>query len=182
MLSKKGFEGIPVRVIKFTFLSGKAETLITDIDDNSLDTQDFKELYFNAVAETKYDEIKNKLETENFSGRTVDAIKQNFFISMYLSNVMVVARWEAQVDVDVAREDKDNKYSYHVNANHAIGTFKDRFIMAVLDPNRQRRNKKIKRILFLMTENPFPTRPDRSLSRNTSPLNAKFRHNSKSNC
>ena len=183
ILSKNGYEDIPVRVIKFTLPSGEEETLITDINDRSLDIQAFKELYFMRWnVETKYDEIKNKLEVENFSGRTVDAVKQDFFISMYLSNVMAVARWEAQADVDEAREHKDNKYSYHVNANHAIGAFKDRFIMAVLEPNRRRRSKKLKRILFLMTENVTPTRPDRSLPRNLSPRKAKFRHNRKHNC
>jgi hypothetical protein len=183
ILSKAGHDDIPVRVIKFTLPSGEEETLITDIADKSLDIPAFKELYFMRwPIETKYDEIKNKLEVENFSGRTVDAIRQDFFISMYLSNVMAVARWEAQVDVDEARENRDNKYSYHVNANHTVGAFKDRFFLAVLEPNRRLRRKRIKRILFLMTGNAVPTRPDRSLPRNPSPRKAKFRHNRKSNC
>jgi len=182
-LKKKGCEDIPVRVIKFALPSGEQEALITDITDKRMGIAAFKWLYFKRwPIETKYDEIKNKLEVENFSGRTVNAIMQDFFISMYMSNVIAIARWEAQLDVDGERELKGNKYSYHVNANHAIGTFKDRFILALLEPNNRLRKKRVTRILYLLKGNAVPTRPDRSIPRNPSPRKAKFRHNRKSNC
>ncbi|MCL1976449.1 MAG: hypothetical protein FWG61_09860 [Firmicutes bacterium] len=132
--------------------------------------------------ETKYDEIKNKLAVENFSGRTVNGIMQDFFITMYMSNVVAVACREAQADVDGTRELKDNKYSYHVNVNHAIGTLKDRFILAILEPNPHIQRRKVMRILSLLAEHAVPTRPDRSKPRNHSPRRAKFRHNRKLNC
>ena len=183
ILHKKGYEDIPVRVIKFTLPSGEEETLITDITDKRMGIPAFKALYFKRwPIETKFDEVKNKLEVENFSGRTVNSIMQDFFITMYMSNVIAVACWEAQVDVDDERELKGNKYSYHVNRNHAIGAFKDRFILALLEPNPRLRRKKVARILYLLTEHPVPTRPNRSQPRNPSPRKAKFRHNRKSNC
>ncbi|MCL1792180.1 MAG: IS4 family transposase [Peptococcaceae bacterium] len=182
-LHKKGHGNIIVRVLKFTLPSGEVETLITDIEDNRMGVNAFKGLYFKRwPVETKYNEIKNKLEVENFSGRTENAIRQDFFITMYMSNVAAVARWEAQVDVDEERELKDNKYSYHVNVNHAIGTLKDRFIEAMLEPNPRLRRKLIKHIIFLLGKCVVPTRPDRSLPRNQSPRKAKFRFNKKSNC
>jgi len=183
ILQKSGYEDFSIRVIKFTLPSGEEETLITDITDKRMGLPAFKALYFKRwPIETKYDEVKNKLEVENFSGRTVNAIMQDFFITMYMSNVIAVACWEAQVEVDEERELKNNKYSYHVNRNHAIGSFKDRFIMILLEPNPRLRRKKVRRILYLMTEHPTPTRPDRSLPRNPVPRKAKFRHNRKSNC
>ena len=132
--------------------------------------------------ETRYDAIKNKLQVENFSGRTVKAIFQDFFVTMYLANAISVASWEAQPVIDEQRSGKDNKYDYHVNANHAIGVFRDRFIRAMLVDNPRKRAREVKRILQLLTKNPVPTRPDRSITRNKSPRKAKFRHNSKSNC
>jgi len=101
---------------------------------------------------------------------------------MYMSNIVAVACWEAQDDVDEARKFKDNKYDYHVNVNQAIGTLKDRFIMAVLSSTPWVRKSKVKRILLLLTEHVVPTRPDRSIPRNHNPRKAKFRHNRKSNC
>lgn len=183
ILQKKEHADICVRVIKFTLPSGEEETLVTDITDKRMGGKAFKALYFKRwPIETKYDEIKNKLAVENFSGRTVNGIMQDFFITMYMSNVLAVACREAQADVDAARELKDNKYSYHVNVSHAIGTLKDRFILAVLEPNPQIRRKKVMRILSLLAEHAVPARPDRSKPRNRSPRRAKFRHNRKLNC
>ena len=183
VLSKKGGRDILVRVIKFTLPSGEEETLITNLMDKRMGTKAFKRLYFKRwPIETKYDEIKNKLEVENFSGRTINAVRQDLFITMYMTNVAAVACREAQADVDKSREMKDNKYDYHVNVSHAIGTLKDRFIMAVLEPDCQLRGQKVKRILLLLAEHVVPTRPGRSVPRNSSPRKAKYRHNKKSNC
>lgn len=183
MLQKKKGKGFCVRVIKFTLPSGEEETLITDLTDNRMGIKAFKELYFKRwPIETKYDEIKNRLEVENFSGRTVDAIRQDFFITMYMSNVAAVACWEAQDVVDEARKLKASKYYYHVNVNHVIGTLKDRFILAILEPNPLVRDHKVNRILWLLIHHVVPSRPGRSIPRNPIPRKAKFRHNRKSNC
>ena len=182
-LQKRGHEDIRVRVLKFELSSGEEETLITDIVDASMGIEDFKKLYFMRWGvETKYDELKNKLQVENFSGRTPKAIVQDFYCSMIMSNAVAVACWDAQQIVDEQREDKDNKYEYHVNVNHAIGVFKDRFIRAMLETNPRKRAREAKRILFLLTKNAVPTRPDRSVPRNKAPRRAKFRHNRKANC
>jgi len=183
LIQKKNHDDINVRVIKFTLPSGEEETLVTDIADKRMGIQAFKELYFKRwPIETKYDEIKNKLQVENFSGRTINAINQDFFVSMHMSNIAAIARWEAQVEVDDERSLKDNKYDYHVNANLAIGTLKDRFIMAILEDNPRIRRKMVGRILYLLKFDSVPTRPNRSIPRNPSPRKAKFRHNRKSNC
>ena len=182
-LKKRGCEDICVRVVKFALPSGEDEALITDIADKRMVIKAFKWLYFKRwPIETKYDEIKNKLEVENFSGRTVNAVMQDFFITMYMSNIVAIACREAQADVDKAREQKMNKYAYHVNVNHAIGTLKDRFILAMLETNPWLRGRKAERILLLLAEHVVPTRPDRSIPRNPTPRKAKFRHNRKSNC
>jgi hypothetical protein len=183
MLKNKEGREIGVRVIKFALSSGEEETLITDVADMRMGTKAFKGLYFKRwPIETKYDEIKNRLEVENFSGRTVEAVKQDFFITMYMSNIAAIACWEAQEVVDEARKQKANKYYYHVNVNHAIGTLKDRFILAMLEPSAWVRSYKVKRILRLLIEHVVPWRPGRSIPRNPIPRKAKFRHNRKSNC
>jgi len=180
---KQGDNRIHVRVIKFMLDSGEEETLITNITDKRLGKNVFKKLYFMRwPIETKYDEIKNKLQVENFSGLTIKAVMQDFYIIMLLSNAIAVAGWKAQSDIDEQRKDKDNKYNYHVNVNHAIGVFRNRFIRAMLEEKPRKRAKEVKRILYLLAKNPAPTRPNRSIPRNKSPRKAKFRHNRKSSC
>ena len=181
VLSKQGHADICVRALKFSLESGEIECLITDILENN--AEDFKAIYFMRwPIETKYNEIKNKLEIENFSGRTINAIRQDFFTTMFMSNIVSIACWEAQADVDKAREEKENKYEYQVNVNEAIGTLKDDFILALLEPNAHKRCKKVKKIIFLLSKSVSPKRPGRSLQRNKSTRISKFFHNKKSNC
>ena len=182
-LKKKDEDDIIVRVLKFLLPSGEIETLITNITDKGMDTSAFKELYFKRwPIETKYNEIKNKLEVENFSTLTENGVMQDFFISMYMSNVVAIGCMEAQSAIDEEYECKDVIYDRHINVNDAIGTYKDRFIAAILEPRRRVRDKKVERILFLLIKSTVPIRPGRSRPRNPSPRKSKFHHNKKSNC
>ena len=62
---------IKMRVLKFQLDSGITEILITNIFDESFDVADFKVLYFKRWnIEVKYNELKNRLQVENFSGET----------------------------------------------------------------------------------------------------------------
>jgi hypothetical protein len=183
-LGGKGEKTTAVRVVKFGLPSGEIEMLITNLWDTELDGQAFKELYFKRwPIETKYDELKNKLEIENFSGRTITAIKQDFYATMYLSNMASAFYWEAQEKVIAERKDKDqNKYEYHVNVNHEIGVLKDKFIAAIMEPDDTKRNKLIDKVIEQLSSRVTPFRPNRSVPRNKTPRKAKFHHNQKSNC
>jgi hypothetical protein len=99
-----------------------------------------------------------------------------------LSNVIAVAAREAQPAVDLAREGKNNKHRYKINVNHAIGTFKDHFILALLEPRDEERATKTDKIIRLLCEHVIPERKGRAVPRNPSPRKARFHHNMKSNC
>jgi hypothetical protein len=174
---------LKARVIKFALPNGEIETLVTNIFDAQMGIKEFKKLYFMRwPVETKYGELKLKLEVENFSGRTKAAIQQDFFISAMLSNVIAVAANEAQPAVDRAREVKKNKHRYKVNVNHAVGTFKDRFILALLESDPEKRAAQTEKIIKLLCKHAVPERKDRSSPRNPSPRKARFHYNMKSNC
>jgi hypothetical protein len=123
---KRGNDRIAVRVIKFLLPSGTVETLITDMTDQRLGADDFKALYFKRwPIETKYDQIKNKLAIENLSGMLADNIRQDFYAAMILTNLAAEFLEEAQKAADNEREEKENRWQYKINVNHAIGVFKD---------------------------------------------------------
>jgi hypothetical protein len=83
-LEQGGTGPVRVRVIQFRLPTGEIETLITRLRGKEYKTEIFKGLYFKRwPIETKYDEIKQKLEVENFSGRLVDTIRKDFYESMY---------------------------------------------------------------------------------------------------
>jgi hypothetical protein len=179
---KRGKERVAVRVIKFPLPGGTVETLITDVTDTRYGVNDFKALYFKRwPVETKYDQIKNKLEIENFSGILPDNIRQDFYAAMILTNLAAEFLGDAQKAADEERRGKENKWQYKVNVNHAIGVLKDRLIQALLIDNRKKRSKKFGEVIKLLEKKVIPVRPNRSLPRQI-PRKAKFHHNHKSNC
>jgi IS4 transposase len=174
---------LALNIVKLKLPGGEIETLATNIKDKRMKIAAFKELYFMRwPIETKYAELKHKLEIENFSGRTEETIRQDYYITAFFSNIISVAVNEARPVVDEVREGAENKYDYHVNKNHAVGVFKDRFILALLESNAKKRKDSTTRILYLLTQHVTPKRPNRSKDRNPNPRKAHFHHNKKSNC
>jgi len=140
-------------------------------------------LYFKRwPIETEYNEIKNKLEIENFSGKLVDNIRQDFYATMILANLVGDFSGDAQEEVEKEQQGKDNKkWEYKVNVNHAIGVLKDHLIEALIEEDSEKRREMFNEIVRALKTRLVPIRPNRSIPR-TMPRNVKFHHNQKSNC
>jgi hypothetical protein len=164
------------RIVKFNLDSEIEEILITNLFDEFISIDDFKKLYFMRWGiEIKYDELKNRLEIENFSGRTRIAIEQDFYASIYLSNMIEMARKDSDERIVDERADKENKYEYKTNLNILIGSFKDRLIMMFLEENPRKRGKIYTKIMKEVTKSVVPIRPGRQNPRNKNITRGKYR-------
>lgn len=124
----KGF--IKIRVVKFLLDSGVEETLITNLSDQEFGIQELKELYFKRWGvETKYSELKNRLQLENFTGDTPIAVEQDFYASMYLCNMVALAKADANATIEKKHQSTTLKYGYQVNSNILIGKLRESFIV-----------------------------------------------------
>lgn len=174
---------IRVRVIKFKLDSGETETLITQLTDKRMGIQAFKKLYFfRWPVETKYDLVKNKLQIENFTSRTIEGIQQDFYATLYLTNTVAISAFDAQAEIDEARKDKENHYDYQANRNELIGILKDRFVQAVVQEDPDKSSTMIQCIVDEIAQSVVPKRLGRSIPRNPLPRKSKFHHNHKINC
>ena len=82
-----------VRIVKLELPTGETEVLVTNVGRNQLKKSEFRELYFKRwPIETKYNTLKNKLKLENFSGRTFISVQQDFYATMFLSNLVAISR------------------------------------------------------------------------------------------
>ena len=73
-------EYVKIRVLRFVLDSGEEEVLITNLLDEELGIKDFKALYFKRWGiEVKFNELKNRLQIENFTGDTQIAVEQDFY-------------------------------------------------------------------------------------------------------
>ena len=103
---------IQVRFVQVILPNGEVEVLATSIlDDNILKTSDFKELYFKRWrVETYYEILKNRLALENFTGKTVLSVKQDFYSSIFVSNIEALLVYDINEDL----ENETNKYKYQI--------------------------------------------------------------------
>ena len=171
---------IKMRVLKFQLDSGITEILITNIFDESFSVADFKVLYFKRWGiEVKYNELKNRLQVENFSGETPIAIEQDFYATMYLSNMVALAKMDANAIILEKNKDKNLKYEYKVNTNILIGKLKNSLVSMLLEHRPRKRSKILKKILKEISRNIIPIRPGRKFARRMTVRANKYSLNKK---
>ena len=91
---KDGKKQYNLRFYKFTLPSGEIEILATNLDIRIIPNEKLSELYFMRWGvETKYDLIKTKLQMENFTGKSVLAVLQDFYATIFLSNLIAFAQY-----------------------------------------------------------------------------------------
>ncbi|MDR1309285.1 MAG: transposase, partial [Deltaproteobacteria bacterium] len=93
----QGIKSIKVRIIKFKLPKGEIKTLVTNLFDYSLGQKAFKQLYFRRwPIETLYGKVKHQLEIENFSSRTEESIYQDYYITIFVHNLISIASKKSQ--------------------------------------------------------------------------------------
>ncbi len=110
-----------LRIIKVTLSDGTIETLVTNIFDDSITPEMFKELYFLRWGiECKYKELKSSLEREEISGKKPVAIKQDFYASIYLANITAIMKKDVDLIIESEQSEKNLKYKYQANRNFLL--------------------------------------------------------------
>jgi hypothetical protein len=134
-------EGIRARAIVFRLASGEREALITNLAEGEMEAAAFAELYYKRwPIETKYNQVKQKFEVENFSGRLADTIRQDFYAMMTVTNMLAGSLREAKEKIPKGTGKKKRRYEYRANVNHAAGVLKDRLIgILITDDNLTRK-------------------------------------------
>ncbi len=80
-------DSLKVRLLRIVLADGEIEVLATSLlDSQKYVLEIFKELYFKRwKIETYYDELKNKLQTEDFSDHSNQSILQDFYSSLFVA-------------------------------------------------------------------------------------------------
>lgn len=119
-------ELLRLRCMHFALPDGSTEYLVTNIIDASFDTEMFKELYFlRWGVESRYKEIKTSFNLESFSGYKPEIIKQDFYVSIFLSNLSSLIKHMSDAKI---RKQETNKHHYQTNKNFVISRLKQNII------------------------------------------------------
>jgi hypothetical protein len=158
--------GCNVRVIKLTLPNGGAETLITNLGRKAFKISEFQELYhLRWGVETKYNTLKNKLDIENFSGKTVGTMLQDFYATLFLSNIAASIKAESDELIREENSQKALKHEYITNENILIGKLKDKLIMILLNDNPYERGVLLDKLVLQISRYRTAVVPGRSFAR-----------------
>jgi len=125
---KSASNPIKCRLIRVELDKGEVEILCTSlIDTKQYPQEQFKELYhFRWNEEEAYKLLKNRIELEDFSGKTAKAVKQDFHAKIFL--LTLSAAYAHPIEERVKKEfkaDQNRKYNQKINRTNAISMTKD---------------------------------------------------------
>lgn len=118
---------VKIRVIHVILDDGTDECLVTNLFDPSITVDMFKGLYFLRWGiESKYNELKNQLEVEEFNGATPISVEQELYISFLYMNICAMMKAEADIKISEEDSHKENRFKYQANRAFIIGRMKKR--------------------------------------------------------
>jgi hypothetical protein len=93
---------IELRLVRVELPSGKSEVLLTSLlDRQALPAEVFADLYHRRWGiETDYRRLKQTLCLDNFSGRSVTAVKQDFHAAQLLKNLALLMQQQRNQQID----------------------------------------------------------------------------------
>lgn len=155
---------IKIRLVRVILSTGEIEVLATSLlDEKKFPEGDFKYLYsLRWGVETFYAKVKGRLALENFTGKTVESIYQDFWATIFISNLetIMIEDVEEKLNADKPSDNKRVKInkavSFNVIKNMAFEIFFN-------EPDKGMITEKLTN-LFVM--NPVTVRENRKVPRN----------------
>lgn len=153
---------ITVRLVRLELDSGQVSVLVTSlVDCQAFDHSLFQDLYSHRwPVEDDYRQMKVRLEVENWTGTSVEAIYQDFHATVFTKNLAAILAQPAQQCV--AQQSQHKKYSYQVNMSNLFSKMKDTVVLLFVKLNPV---PLLQRLWAQMTSTVVPIRPNRSFER-----------------
>ena len=119
---------LTVRFISLRLPDGKLEVLVTTLlDEEKYPTKEFSEVYhWRWGHETFYNMVKGRLELENFSGETAEAVRQDFHAAVLLCNLESLLTKPAEAAVQEGATER--KHPQQINRADAYHALKDQLL------------------------------------------------------
>lgn len=162
-----------VRLVRVDLPNDEIEVLMTSLlDSQKYPSNMFKELYFLRWGiETFYDELKNKIKVEYFTGYSKISVLQDFFCAVFISNLQSIIVNDLQEEL--AMKNQNTKLDYKINANLTYGFLKNRVLELLFKEGSLEDVFLELQALFL--KNTIPIRPNRSYARNVGKYRTRTR-------
>lgn len=150
---------LTVRFLSVRLPSGELEVLVTSLlEELNYPTQEFLEVYhWRWNQETYHQMLKGRLDLENWSGQTLEAVHQDVQVAVLVSNLESLLSQEVQEQLSAG--DGQRRYPAQVNRANSYHALKE--LMLKLLWSRQPVEKVIAQIQSWMRNNPVSVRTTR---------------------
>jgi hypothetical protein len=156
-------ESITVRLVTVRLPTGELEVLATNLLDEVLyPTAELGELYHHRWGiETYYGLVKSRLDLENFSGLSAEAIRQDLHATIFLSNLEALLIQPAQAQL----RRTSGRRQHPAQVNHAVSfhALKSQIVQLLLSD--QPISQVLPKLERLFLDNPVSSRPQRKVPR-----------------
>lgn len=170
---------VNVRMLKIILENGKTEYLITNVFDDSLTPDMFKELYhLRWGIEIKYQELKSRLEIESFSGHKPQIIRQDYYLALFFSNLVAILKKDIDLMIEKETDTASKPYSYQCNRSFLINRIKKYLVKMLLEP--QNLTELLDNICVRASKMRSQIRNQRKYERKVRHPRRKYNHNRKS--
>ena len=161
-------DSLNVRFVKVILNTGEVEILATSLlDTEKYPQKTFKEIYWKRWdVETFYSKLKTRLELENFTGKSAECVKQDFYSSVFLTGLESILTED--VDKKLAKKTEKKtvstpKHKQQVNKAVSFNIIKNRAFDILLE--QKSIDKIIPELEALFLTNPTLYRPHRKTPR-----------------
>lgn len=149
-----------VRLVRIELDSGESEILITSLTDmDKYPHMVFAELYhLRWPVEEDYKTLKYRLQLENFSGKTVHSVYQDFHAKLFSKNFTAIIA--ATTKNEIIKKSESLKYLHQINFAQALSNMKDTIVLLFNRSANKIRAlvEKIRKIFIQTTESVRPNR------------------------
>jgi len=165
---------LTVRFVSVRLPTGELEVLATSLlDEEQYSTEEFLEVYHQRWPhETFYGRIKGRLDLENFSGKTAEAVRQDFYATVLLCNLE--AALSQPSDQQLRESSAVHKHPKQVNRAISYHALKDR-LLDLLYSNRPAEQVALE-LQRLFLASPVTVRPERKPPRRKLSLNRSYHY------
>lgn len=160
---------ITCRLIKVKLENGETEVLCTSLTDSKTYLhQEFEQLYhYRWNEEEAYKLLKNRIELEDFSGKTARAVKQDFHAKVFLMTLCAAYAHPIEEKVIIEyKADTDRKFDQKINRTNALAHTMDILVPIFI---RKKYREALQALDQLVGSSREIIRPGRSNPRNKKP-------------
>jgi len=172
---------IKVRLLRVELDSGETEILVTSLRDMKKHPYEvFSELYhLRWPVEEDYKTLKYRLQIENFSGKTVHSVYQDFHAKLFSKNL--VAAVASTTKNQILKKSETLKFVHQINFAQALSRMKNTIVL-LFHQSRRKIIMSVEKLRTIFIQTTESIRPNRKYPRRHRVKQQRFCYEYKTNC